>query len=107
MILSFQSTLRSVERTDLLISIYLSSPEQQLISLHVVHVLEHHKHCSLCILTTSRKVEPKNQIKLGKATLEAHFIPLFSSKMSNNRKPSLAFSVKHFSKFNVADPTVI
>lgn len=106
-LLSFQSTLRSMERTNLLIIIYLSSPEQQRISLQAVHVPQCHRHCSLCILTTSRNVEPKYQRKLEKATVKAHFIPLFSSKMSNNRKLPLAFSIKCFSKFNVADPTVI
>lgn len=54
-----------------------------------------------------QKVARKNQIKLEKATLKAHFIPLFSSKMSNNRKPPLAFTVKQFPQFNVADPRFI
>lgn len=96
MFLSFQSALRSLERADLLIIIYLSLPEQQLISLHAVHVLECHRHCLLCVMTTSGKVEPKNQIKLGKATLESHFIPLFSSKMSNNRKSPWPFLLNIF-----------
>jgi len=76
-----------VERSDLLIVIYLPSPEQQLISLHALH-----GHWSLCVLTTSRKVEPENHTKLGKATPEAHFIPLLSSKMGNNRKPPFLLS---------------
>lgn len=95
-----------MERTDLLIIIYLSSPEQQLIALQAAHVLQCHGLCSPCILTASRKVEPENQIKLEKSTLKAHFTPLFSSKMSS-RKPPLSFPAKHFSKLNVADPRVI
>lgn len=95
-----------MERTDLFIIIYLSSPEQQLIALQAAHVLQSHRLCSLCILTASRKVEPENQIKLEKSTLKAHFTPPFSSKMSS-RKPPLSFPAKHSSKLTVADTSYL
>lgn len=62
-----------MERTDLLIIIYLSSPEQQLIALQAAHVLQCHRLCSLCILTASKKVESENQIKLEKINSQSTF----------------------------------
>lgn len=41
-------------------------------------------------------VKQNPQTKLEKATQKAHFIPLFSSKTSNNKQSPLAFSVKQF-----------
>lgn len=89
---SFQSTLTSVGKADLRMlchqysnRLFLHTQPVRWSATGVVH-----------FMFWQPAVKQNPQTKLEKATRKAHFIPLFSSKTSNNKKSPLAFSVKQF-----------
>lgn len=106
-LISFQSTLISMESTDLLITIYLSSPEQHLFccthstcwsATGIVH---------FAFLQQAGKWNPWTKENLKKQFLR-HISYLFSSaKWATTENHLWPFLLKHLSKFNAADPRVI